>query len=39
MGSARQLRDTSEIATLIRQRHDEIVRFDQQHEATVLELK
>jgi len=30
---------TSEIATLLRQRHDEIVRFDQQNEATVLELK
>jgi predicted nuclease of predicted toxin-antitoxin system len=30
---------TSEIATLLRQRHDEIVRFDKQNEATVLELK
>jgi predicted nuclease of predicted toxin-antitoxin system len=30
---------TREIATLLRQRHQEVVRFDEQDEATVLELK
>jgi hypothetical protein len=30
---------TSEIATLHRQRYEEITRFDHQNEATVLELK
>lgn len=30
---------TSEIAALLRQRREEIVRFDEQDEATVLELK
>lgn len=30
---------TSEIATLLRQRYEDIARFDQQNEATVLELK